>query len=185
MPGTLTATIDDAVTLVRRAPRALRHDQRRVRATAGRDRLTASSSARAAGAGNAARRQPARPRADSRCDDVARRRVPPHGDRAPRRRRTCGRGDATVDDAGLEDSSRAVRRDHRAALADSPGPETRDVLERALGDARRVRPLLRGASGWRQLGRRTEPAPLVHHRGDPDVRVRLAVETHRSGPPPS
>jgi hypothetical protein len=81
---------------------------------------------------------------------------------------------------GLEDSSRAVRRVIARALAYTRRPDTRDLLERALGDndasvryyAVRGLAAIDGASS----------APKVARlRSDPDVRVRLAVGAASEG----
>jgi len=76
---------------------------------------------------------------------------------------------------GLEDSSRAVRRVTARVLAESARPQTRDLLERALGDADAcVR--YYGVQGLAAIGAAPSTTALLHRRTDTDVRVRLAAE---------
>lgn len=76
---------------------------------------------------------------------------------------------------GLEDSSRAVRRVTARVLADSARPQTRELLERALGDADAcVR--YYGVRGLAAIGAAPSTAALQHRRTDTDVRVRLAAD---------
>jgi hypothetical protein len=76
---------------------------------------------------------------------------------------------------GLEDSSRAVRRVTARVLAESARPQSRDLLERALGDADAcVR--YYGVRGLAAIGATPSTAALQHRRTDTDVRVRLAAE---------
>jgi hypothetical protein len=76
---------------------------------------------------------------------------------------------------GLEDSSRAVRRVTARVLAEAGRPQTRDLLERALGDADAcVR--YYGVRGLAAIGAAPSTAALQHRRTDTDMRVRLAAE---------
>jgi hypothetical protein len=76
---------------------------------------------------------------------------------------------------GLEDSSRAVRRTTARVLAETGRPETRDLMERALGDAdASVR--YYAVRGLTRVGAGTSAAAIARLRNDPDVRVRLAVQ---------
>jgi len=76
---------------------------------------------------------------------------------------------------GLEDSSRAVRRVTARVLANSAQPQTRDLLERALGDADACVRYF-GVRGLATIGAAPSTAALQHRRTDTDVRVRLAAE---------
>ena len=85
---------------------------------------------------------------------------------------------------GLEDSSRVVRRVTARVLANSAQAETRQLLERALGDNDAcVR--YYAVRGLVAIG--VEPSmPAVHsHRADPDPRVRLGVEAALDGQTPA
>jgi hypothetical protein len=81
---------------------------------------------------------------------------------------------------GLEDSSRAVRRTTARVLADTRRPETRELLDHALGDAdASVRYYaVRGLAG---IDGANCAGAVERLRSDPDVRVRLAVDAAVAG----
>ena len=83
----------------------------------------------------------------------------------------------------LDDSSRAVRRVTAQVIADAARPETRDLLERALGDGDAcVR--YYAVRGLYAIGP-TPSIPALHHRrADTDPRVKLAVEAALEDRPP-
>ena len=81
---------------------------------------------------------------------------------------------------GLDDSSRAVRRTTARVLAYTRRADTRDLLERALGDAdASVR--YYAVRGLAAIDGATSAATVEILRADPDVRVRLAVAAAIAG----
>lgn len=81
---------------------------------------------------------------------------------------------------GLEDSSRAVRRTTARVLASTARPDTRDLLEQALGDGDAcVR--YYAIRGLAQIGPAGSLPAVEARRRDADVRVRLAAEAAVDG----
>jgi HEAT repeat protein len=68
-----------------------------------------------------------------------------------------------------------VRRTTARVLAETGRPETRELMERALGDAdASVR--YYAVRGLTRIGTGESAAAIARLRSDPDVRVRLAVQ---------
>ena len=180
--GTLTATIDDAVALARRAARALRHDHRRVRAAARRapDRQLERAQAELGAC------EPNNPRDLARILDAT-----TSPDAAFRRiaiERLEG-ADAAVAlrpwTRGLEDSSRAVRRVTARVLADSAAARARAISSSAPSPTPTRASATTRSAAWSRSASMPSitgppPAPSRHRR-----RVRLAVEAALDEPPPA